>query len=120
MNTEAKSRKDRAKEELERIRKYGSGENLVVSRVALRMKAMGKTAAELGREWSPDDGDRALAIARKIRDVSTRSSGDTIREVAGYLALQTLDNPSDYSGVSVLFGGSDALDERLIDWHPER
>lgn len=113
MNIEAKNRK--AAEQMLKTKTY---EDKLNKRAKVRLAAMGMTAAEVGRYLAKGDNDRALAIARQIRDVSLKSSVLTVVAVAQYLDLYNYEG-NDPNDPLFSVGALCVLDDELLDYEPK-
>ena len=102
----------------EQMLKTKTYEDPLAYRVKVRLKAMGMTAAELGRYLAKGDKDKALAIARQIRDVSMKSSVHTVRVVAQYMDLYNYEG-NDPNDPLFSVGALCVLDGELLDYEPK-
>ena len=109
-----KMSRDKARQML-KTRTY---EDPLAYRVKVRLKAMGMTAAEVGRYLARGDNDRALAIARQIRDVSLKSSVLTVVAVARHLDLYNYEG-NDPTDPLFSVGALCVLDYELLDYEPK-
>ena len=102
----------------ERMLNTETYEDKLNKRVKVRLAAMGMTAAEVGRYLAKGDNDRALAIARQIRDVSLKSSVLTVVAVAQYLDLYNYEG-NDPNDPLFSVGALCVLDDELLDYEPK-
>ncbi len=102
----------------ERMLNTKTYEDPLAYRVKVRLAAMGMTAAEVGRYLAKGDNDRALAIARQIRDVSLKSSMLTVVAVARYLDLYNYEG-NDPNDPLFSVGALCVLDGELLDYEPK-
>ena len=93
-------------------------EDPLAYRGKVRLAAMGMTAAELGRHLAKGDKEKALAIARQIRDVSLKSSVLTVVAVAQYLDLYNYEG-NDPNDPLFSVGALCVLDGELLDYEPK-
>ena len=109
-----KMSRDKARQML-KTRTY---EDPLAYRVKVRLAAMGMTAAELGRHLGKGDKEKALAIARQIRDASLKSSVLTVVAVAQYLDLYNHEG-NDPNDPLFSVGALCVLDDELLDYEPK-
>ena len=102
----------------ERMLNTKTYEDPLAYRVKVRLRAMGMTAAGLGRHLGRGDKDRELAIARQIRDVSLKSSVLTVVAVAQYLDLYNYEG-NDPNDPLFSVGALCVLDDELLDYEPK-